>query len=30
MTALPYIVVYRIKADVIEILRILHGAQKWP
>lgn len=30
LTALPYIVVYRIKGEVIEILRILHGAQKWP
>ena len=30
LKALPYIVVYRIKGEVIEILRILHGAQKWP
>jgi len=27
---LPYLVVYRIREDVIEISRILHGAQKWP
>lgn len=26
----PYIVAYRIKAKTIEILRILHGAMKWP
>lgn len=30
LTPLPYIVVYRIAADAIHILRILHGAQKWP
>ena len=30
LTSLPFIVIYRIKGDVIEILRILHGAQKWP
>ena len=30
LTALPFIVVYRIKGEVIELLRILHGAQKWP
>jgi toxin ParE1/3/4 len=27
---LPYFAVYRIQEDVIEILRILHGAQNWP
>lgn len=26
----PFIVVYRIKAKRIELLRLLHGAQKWP
>jgi addiction module RelE/StbE family toxin len=30
LTPLPYIVVYRITGDAIHILRILHGAQKWP
>jgi len=30
LTSLPFIVVYRIKGEVIELLRILHGAQKWP
>jgi toxin ParE1/3/4 len=30
LTPLPYIVVYRIAADAIHILRILHGAQNWP
>lgn len=25
----PFIAVYRIKGEVIEILRFLHGAQKW-
>ncbi len=27
---LPFVVVYRVKEDVIEIVRILHIAQKWP
>jgi plasmid stabilization system protein ParE len=27
---LPYIVVYRIHQDVIEIGRVYHGAQDWP
>jgi toxin ParE1/3/4 len=26
----PFIAVYRIKGKRIEILRILHGAQRWP
>jgi toxin ParE1/3/4 len=27
---LPLLAVYRIREDVIEILRILHGTQNWP
>lgn len=30
LTGLPYLVVYRLGDDVVEILRILHGAQQWP
>ncbi|MFZ0802742.1 MAG: type II toxin-antitoxin system RelE/ParE family toxin [Terriglobales bacterium] len=30
LTDLPYLVVYRLGGDSIEILRILHGAQMWP
>ena len=26
----PYIVVYRIRSTGIDIIRILHGARKWP
>ncbi len=26
----PFLAVYRLYKDVIEIARILHGAQKWP
>ncbi len=26
----PYIVVYRIEAAAVVILRLLHGAQRWP
>ena len=29
-TGLPYVAVYRVQDDVVEILRILHGAQIWP
>jgi toxin ParE1/3/4 len=27
---LPYLVVYRFQEESVEILRILHGAQRWP
>lgn len=27
---LPYIVPYRVRGEVIEILGVLHGAQEWP
>ena len=27
---LPYIAVYRIKSDTVEVLRIYHAAQDWP
>ena len=30
VTGLPYVVIYRVRHDAIEILRILHGAQRWP
>ncbi len=26
----PYIVVYRVEASAVGILRVLHGAQRWP
>jgi toxin ParE1/3/4 len=26
----PYIIPYRVRGDQIEILRVLHGARKWP
>jgi len=26
----PYIVPYRVREDTVEILRILHGAMRWP
>jgi toxin ParE1/3/4 len=26
----PYIVAYRIKGDRVRILRVLHGARRWP
>ena len=29
-SGLPYLAVYRIHSDSVEIVRILHGAQPWP
>jgi toxin ParE1/3/4 len=29
LTPLPYIVVYRVREDAIEILHVYHGAQNW-
>ena len=26
----PYIVPYRVQGDTVQILRVLHGARKWP
>jgi toxin ParE1/3/4 len=28
--SLPLVVVYRVKEDAVEIIKVLHGAQKWP
>ena len=30
LSPLPYVVVYRVKTEVVEIVRVLHGAQRWP
>ena len=30
LSSLPFIAVYRVLPKHVEILRILHGAQKWP
>jgi len=30
VTETPYIVPYRVREDVVEILRVFHGARKWP
>jgi|ERR1041385_1579593 toxin ParE1/3/4 len=27
---LPFIAVYRIKGETVEIVRVIHGAQEWP
>jgi len=27
---LPFVVVYRISKDIVEIASVIHGAQKWP
>ena len=30
LAPLPYIVVYTVRGNVVFVVRILHGAQKWP
>jgi len=30
IAGLPYVAIYRLKGEVIEIARVLHGAQRWP
>jgi addiction module RelE/StbE family toxin len=30
VTSLPYILVYVVREELVEILRVLHGAQQWP
>ena len=30
ITGLPFLAVYRVTADAVEIGRILHGRQRWP
>ncbi len=27
---LPFLAIYRLREEVVEVIRILHGAQKWP
>lgn len=27
---LPFVAVYRVKDDFVEIVRVIHGAQEWP
>jgi toxin ParE1/3/4 len=30
MPSLPYLIIYRVRGDRVQILRILHSKQKWP
>jgi plasmid stabilization system protein ParE len=30
LTPLPYFLVYRVTAGVVEVLRVLHTARRWP
>ncbi|MBZ5525260.1 MAG: type II toxin-antitoxin system RelE/ParE family toxin [Acidobacteriia bacterium] len=30
LSPLPFILIYRVKADFVEIANVLHGAQQWP
>jgi len=30
LAPLPFIVVYRINESVLEVVRVLHGSQRWP
>lgn len=30
LVPLPFIIVYRVLPSAVEIIRIIHGAQRWP
>ena len=30
LAPLPFIVVYRVRRNVVEVARVLHGSQRWP
>ena len=30
ISGLPFVIIYRVHGEAVEITRILHGAQKWP
>ncbi|MGB8411937.1 MAG: type II toxin-antitoxin system RelE/ParE family toxin [Candidatus Binatus sp.] len=30
VSATPYVVPYRVRGETVEILRVFHGARKWP
>ena len=30
IASLPFLVIYRVKAEIVEIAGIIHGAQRWP
>ena len=30
LAPLPFVVVYRVQRNVVEIARVLHGSQRWP
>ena len=27
---LPYVAIYRVRGSIVEVIRVLHGAQDWP
>lgn len=30
LPSLPYVIVYTVSSELIQVIRILHGSQKWP
>jgi addiction module RelE/StbE family toxin len=30
LSGMPYVVAYRVRGETVEILRVFHGARKWP
>ena len=30
ISGLPFVIIYRIREASVEIIRVIHGAQKWP
>ncbi len=30
IAGLPFVMIYRVKSEAVDVLRVLHGAQQWP
>jgi addiction module RelE/StbE family toxin len=30
VVGLPFVIIYRVRKEAVEIVRVLHGAQQWP
>jgi toxin ParE1/3/4 len=30
VAGLPFVIIYRVRKELVEIARILHGSQQWP
>jgi toxin ParE1/3/4 len=30
VAGLPFVIIYRVRGETVEVVRIIHGAQQWP